>query len=182
MVILFETDVFIVYREHQPAAQLTSDLGLLFLCSLAKKKRKKKKGLDYFCHLLLITGIQIWFQMKCFLWCGCLSLAENWYLMSETVAQYLIKRINNRLDKSVPACCCGWYFPTALCSAHSSVPNRDDCKWLWGTTDGWRTAWNTRDVSALSLLRLSSHRTSITAWLMFTVGSDGKGVSVCCRP
>lgn len=35
-------------------------------------------------------------------------------------------------------------FPlTDLCvhgAAHSFVPNRDDCKWLWGTTDGWWTA------------------------------------------
>lgn len=67
---------------------------------------------------------------------------------------------------------------TNLCvdiAANSFVPNRNDCKWLWGTTGSWQTALNTQDVSALSLLRLSSRCTFITAWLLFTMRSSSEG-------
>lgn len=74
---------------------------------------------------------------------------------------------------------CGQYFPTdkplsLLCSTQHR-PNRDDCKWLWRTTNGRWTALNIWDVSALSLLRLFSHHRFITAWLVFTVRSRSEG-------
>lgn len=64
------------------------------------------------------------------------------FVVSEKTDEYLIYGWKKDVFQSVVVV--GIFPLTNLwvhSAAHSFVPNRDDCKWLWGTTDGWWTAW-----------------------------------------
>lgn len=107
------------------------------------------KHLDIFLHplLWLLGQIRICTPTAKY-HSGCLHQVKthlkltNFLLFVKKKVEFLIKHTNLWLENVFQsAVVVGISLLTHLSAAHSFVPNRGDCKWSGGTTDGWWTTW-----------------------------------------